>query len=135
MKHLFTKYPKNACLGALFPQKFQGIFNLLFIVLLVLMMEATQAQRCSSASMDPLSSGISKVGINVKIDWSGTLSAEEKITLTGSLASLSAIRKNKVGNLPITYSRKDKIDFDTPIFIGSLQVAAFAVRTKNPNTL
>lgn len=137
MKQLFTKYQKNAPLGALFPQKSQGISNLLFIALWVLMVEATQAQTCSSVSMDvtPLSVGVSKADVNVKIAWPGTFSAEEIITFTGSLGSLSAIRKIKVGNTPTPYSRKDRPDFNTSVFIGSPQVVALAARIKNPNTL
>lgn len=44
MKHSFTKYQKNAHLGALFLQNPRRIFNLFFVGLLVLMAEVAQAQ-------------------------------------------------------------------------------------------
>lgn len=137
MKHSFTKYLKNANQSALFPQKNQSIFILLFVMLWVLMVKIAAAKMYILISMyvPPVLSSVSKANIIVKIALPSTFSAEEKITITGLLGDFSAIRKIKAGNIPTTHSRKNRPDFDTSRFIVSPQVVAFAARIKNPNLL
>jgi hypothetical protein len=133
MKHLFTKYQKNAYLGALFLQNPQRIFNLLIIGLLVLMAEVVQAQSCSDVTMDVtvsgcyLSSGVSKATISVEVAWTNAFSTGDQITITGPSGSVPATRTIKIGNVATTYTGTDGTNFNTTVYIGSPQVVAFEV--------